>query len=295
MKNITGLILASSLAISASAFGLESLEDEALGTMTGQDGITVSYTPAAGGISFSTILHDADAWAAGVSPAYPAGQGAGAIILGNPLGVGGHTATSIVPPAGQSITAVIDATGDINNVAAGSQAAMMINISIPANTVINTGSISVAQSNGLGNAVTNQTSAIMDNIAITLGATSLVLTLGNEAAGGQMMQFATTMTSGLNIANFILRDANGGGTGGSGFRATSIQLDNAGASNALDVDLRIDLTASGLTTSIVTMGTGGADLKIAGLRLGDSTAPAIGNVDVVGLNMNGAVVTISGH
>lgn len=294
MKTLHRLAFALTVASSATAYGIEPLEDEALGAMTGQDGITVSYTPAVGGVSFSTILHDADAWAAGTNPAYAAGQGAGAIILGNPLGVGGYTATSIVTPAGQSITAVIDATGDFN-VAAGSQAAIMINISIPANTVINTGSISVAQSNGLGNAVTNQTSAIMDSIAITLGATSLVVTLGNEAAGGQMMQFATSMAAGLNIANFVLRDANGGGTGGSGFRASSIQLDNAGASNALDVDFRIDLAPSGLTTSVVTMGTGGADLKIAGLRLGDSTAPAIGNVDVVGLNMNGAIVTISGH
>ncbi|MDO8267705.1 MAG: hypothetical protein Q7T32_07710 [Moraxellaceae bacterium] len=283
MKHATRLILASSIAMSASAFGLESLEDETLSEMTGQDGITVTYTPAAGGVSFSTILHDAD-------PVVD-----GAIVIGNPLSAAGHTATSITTPVGQSIVMLVDATGDIDAGTAGSQAALQINISIPANTVINTGSISAAQSNGLGNAVTNQTGVIMDNISITLGASSLLMTLGNEAPGGQMIRVTTSMAAGLNIANFALKDANGGGTGGSGFRASNILLDNSGASAALDVDFKIDLVPTGVQTSVVTFGTGGTDIKITGLRLGDSAASSIGNVDVVGLNLSGSMVTVAGH
>lgn len=287
MKRTTRLILASSIAMSASAFGLESLKDETLAEMTGQDGITVSYTPAAGGVSFSTIIHDSDAIAAAPS--------AGAIVIGNPLAAAGHSVTNITPPAGQSINITIDATGDINTVTAGSQAAIAINISIPANTVINTGTISAAKSNGLGNAITSQTGVIMDNITLTLGATSLVLNLGNEEPSGQMMRLTTTMATGLNISNFALKDANGGGTGGSGFRATSIQLDNAGASTALDLDFKIDLVPSGIQSTIVTFGTGGSDMKISGLKLGDTTASAIGNVDLIGLNFAGTQLTISGH
>lgn len=283
MKNAAKVILASCVALNATAFGMEALEDESLGEMTGQDGITISYTPAVGGTSFSTIIHDTD-------PAVD-----GAIIIGNPLSAAGHTATSISTPVGQSIDFVIDATGDIDGGTAGNQPALQVNVSIPNNTVINTGSISAAVSNGLGNAVTNQTGAILDNITLTLGATSLLLTLGNEAPGGQMIRLTTSMAAGLNIANFAFKDANGGGTGGSGFRATSIQLDNAGASNALDVDFRIDLIPTGMQTSVVTFGTGGSDIKISGLKLGDTTATAIGNVDVVGLNLSGATIRISGH
>lgn len=294
MKNYKKMAFALTVATSATAYGLEPLEDDLLGEMSGQDGITVTYTPNAGVVSFSTILHDSNMWAAGTNPTYAAGTGAGAIVIGNPLSAAGHTATSFNLPIGQSINFIIDASGDVS-AAPGSQAAIKIDVTIPNNTVIHTGSISAAQSNGLGFGISNQTSAIIDDIAITLGATNLVVFLGNEETGGQMVRLATTMAAGLNISNFVLRDANGGGTGGSGFRADSIQLDNAGASNALDVDFKIDLTAAGLHTTVVTMGTGGADLKISGLRLGDATAPAIGNVDVVGLNMTGATVLISGH
>lgn len=283
MKNAAKVVLASCVALNATAFGMEALEDESLGEMTGQDGITISYTPAVGGMSFSTIIHDTD-------PAVD-----GAIIIGNPLSAAGHTATSISTPVGQSIDFVIDATGDIDGGTVGNQPALQVNVSIPNNTIINTGSISAAVSNGLGNPVTNQTGAILDNITLTLGATSLLLTLGNEAPGGQMIRLTTSMASGLNIANFAFKDANGGGTGGSGFRATSIQLDNAGASNALDVDFKIDLIPTGMQTSVVTFGTGGSDIKISGLKLGDTTATAIGNVDVVGLNLSGATIRISGH
>lgn len=287
MKRTTQLILASSIAMSASAFGLESLEDETLAETTGQDGITIAYTPAAGGTSFSTILHDSDAFAGATS--------AGAIVIGNPLAAGGHAVTSISTPVGQSIDLTIDATGDIDTIAAGSQAAIAINISIPANTVINTGTISAAKSNGLGVAITDQTGVIMDNFTMTLGATSLLINLGNEEASGQMIRLTTSIASGLNIANFALKDANAGGVGGSGFRAASIQLDNAGASSALDVDFKIDLVPSGIQTSVVTFGTGGSDMKISGLKFGDTNAPAIGNVDVVGLNLSGAQLKISGH
>lgn len=287
MKFCTQLILTTAIAMSASAYGLESLEDGALSETTGQDGITISYTPAAGGVSFSTIIHDADAFAGATS--------AGAIVIGNPLSAAGHTATNIALPVGQSVTLTIDATGDIDNVAAGSQASLALNISIPANTVINTGSISAAKSNGTGNLISDQTSVIMDNIAITLGATNLLINLGSEEAGGQMMRLTTSMAAGLNIANFALKDANGGGAGDSGIRAASIQMNNAGASTALDVDLKIDLVPTGLQASVVTLGTGGSDINISGFKLGDTTAPAIGNVDVIGLNMSGAIIRISGH
>lgn len=293
MKRFSRIALASLIAASSSAFALESMEDEALFEATGQDGVTISITPPAGGIVFSTVIHDTD----------PATDGA--IIIGNPLSAAGHTATSITTPVGQAITMLVDATGDIDAGTAGNQASLQVNITIPTGTVINTGTISAAQSNGAGVAVTNQTAAIMDNIAITLGATTLAMTLGNEVATtGQMMRLTSTMTGGLSLANFALRDANGGNgsaaSGGSAIRATNIVMNDLGASTDLTLDARIDVIPTGLQVNLVQMGTlaGGMDVQFTGLRFGSTSAAdnvAIGNVDIVGLNLAGTLVRIAGH
>lgn len=291
MKHFAKLALVSAIAMSSSAFAMEALEDEALAEMTGQDGVTISITPPAGGITMSTVIHDTD-------PAVD-----GAIVIGNPLGAAGHTLTSITTPVGQAIDILVDATGDVDAGTAGNQASLLVNITIPTGTTINTGSISAAQSNGAGVAVTNQTSAIMDNIAITLGATTLAMTLGNEVATtGQMMLLNTTMTGGLSLANFALRDANGGNgtaaSGGSAIRATNIAINNAGASTDLAVNARIDVVPTGLQMNLVTLGTGGMDMSITGLRFGSTSATdnvAIGNVDVIGLNLAGTLIRVAGH
>lgn len=291
MKHFAKLALVSAIAMSSSAFALEAMEDEALAEMTGQDGVTISITPPSGGITMSTVIHDTD-------PTVD-----GAIVIGNPLSAAGHTLTSITTPVGQAIRIDIDATGDVDAGTAGNQASLGINIVIPTGTTINTGSISAAQSNGAGVAVTNQTAAILDNVAITLGATTLAMTLGNEVATtGQMMRLNTTMTGGLSLANFALRDANGGNgtatSGGSAIRATNIAINNAGASTDLTVDARIDVVPTGLQMNMVTLGTGGMDMSITGLRFGSTSNTdnlAIGNVDVIGLNLAGTLIRVAGH
>ncbi|MDO8329606.1 MAG: hypothetical protein Q7T36_03965 [Fluviicoccus sp.] len=293
MKCFNLILLASLIGASSTAFALESMEDAALSEATGQDGITISITPPVAGIVFSTIIHDTD-------PAVD-----GAIIMGNPLSAAGHTATSITTPVGQSINMLIDATGDVDAGTAGNQASLQVNVVIPTGTIIHTGSISAAQSNGAGVAVTNQTAAIMDDLTITLGATTLAMTLGNEVATtGQMMRLTSTMTGGLSLANFALRDANGGNgsaaSGGSAIRATSINMNDTGAGANLAIDARIDVVPTGLQVNVVQLGTlaGGADVLITGLRFGSTSAVdnvAIGNVDIVGLNLAGTLVKIAGH
>ncbi|MDO8331801.1 MAG: hypothetical protein Q7T36_15150 [Fluviicoccus sp.] len=293
MTHFNRLLLASLIATSSSAFALESLEDEALSQTSGQDGVTISITPPVAGIVFSTVIHDSD-------PAVD-----GAIIIGNPLSAAGHTATSITTPVGQSINLVVDATGDVDAGTAGNQASLLVNVVIPTGTIIHTGSISAAQSNLAGVAVTNQTAAIVDDITVTLGATTLAMTLGNEVATtGQMMRFTSLMTGGLTLANFALRDANGGNgsaaSGGSAIRATSIVMNDLGASTDLNIDARIDVVPTGLQVNLVQFGTlaGGADVQLTGLRFGSTSAVdnvAIGNVDIVGLNLAGTLIKIAGH
>jgi len=288
MKTFSRLILASAIATTSSAIAMEAMEDEALAETTGQDGVTINITPPAAGIAMSNVIHDSNGFTGATS--------AGAIVIGNPLAAAGHTVTSIDTPGVTTIDMVIDATGDIDSVTAGNQAALNIAITIPTGTIINTGTISAAKSNGGGVAVTDQTGVIMDNTAITLGATTLVMTLGNEVATtGQMMRLNTTMTGGLDMANFALRDANGGGTGGSAIRATNIAIDNSGVSTDLTIDAKVDVVPTGLQINLVTMGTGGTDMSISALKLGDTTAVAIGTVDVIGLNMNGTLIKIAGH
>lgn len=296
MKHFAKLALVSAMAMSSSAFAMEAMEDEALAEATGQDGVTISITPPGGGITMSTVIHDADMWAASANPAYAAGTGAGAIVIGNPIAAAGHTATNITTAS--AIIIDIDAAADVDAVTAGSQgAALGIKVTLPS-TTIQTGTISAAVSNGQGAAVTGQTGVIMDNLSIALNGAVLFMTLGNEATGGQMMRFGSTLANGLTLSNFALKDANGGGTNGSAIRATQIKVDDLGAANNdLAVDAKIDVVPQGLQVNLVKVGESGMDVKIQGLKFGDTTAtaPAIGNVDIVGLNLAGTIIGVRGH
>lgn len=288
MKALTWLIALSAV-LSAPALALEALDDEALADTLGRDGLTITLDPA-DAYTFSTILHDSDGFSGFTTP--------GAFVLGNPLGAGatGHTPTSIDPGA-NPITILIDATGDIDSGTAGSQASLSINVTLPANTIIHTGTLSIARSNGTGTSITNQSSVILNDMTITLpGTTVLAMTLGNEAADGQMMRLTTNMTNGLTISNFAIRDATATDANGYAIRADSIAVTNAGGTN-LDVDLKIDAASTGLVTTFTQLGsdTNGMDIKMNNLRLGNSTSNSMGNLHILGLNMNDATLRISGH
>lgn len=289
MKRVSRLILVTCAAIAAPALALEALDDEDLSGSLGQAGVTVTITPPVAGYTFSTVIHDSNGFTGFTSP--------GAIVLGNPLGVAGHTA-SLFSTAGSPITIDIDAAADVDAVSAGSQgAALGIKITIPANTVLNTGTLSIARSNGGGVAITNQSAVILNSMNITLpGASTLFMTLGNEATGGQMMRFGSNLTSGLSISNFALRDATAVDANGAGIRAGSIALTNAGAAN-LNVDAKIDVVPTGLQATLTQIGsaTTGVDVRMTDLRLGDTTTTSMGNLNILGLNMNGSVLKISGH
>lgn len=292
MKHFAKIALVSAIAMSSSAFAMEAMEDEALSETTGQDGVTVSIQPPAAGITFSTVIHDSNGFTGATS--------AGAIVFGNATGATGtglgHIVTNIDTPGTTTIDLLIDATGDIDAGTAGNQAALNIDVTIPTGTTIQTGTLSAARSTGAGLALTDPTGVIMDNMTLTLGATNLDITLGNEVATtGQMIRVNTTMTGGLDITNFALRDANGGGTGGSAIRAATVAIDDAGAGTNLTVDARIDVVPTGLQINLVTMGTGGTDISMGGFKLGDTAAVAIGAVDIIGLNMSGTLIRVGGH
>lgn len=288
MKHLTRLVALSAV-LSAPALALEALDDEDLAGSMGQAGVTVSITPPVAGYSFSTVIHDSNGFTGFTSP--------GAFVLGNPLGAAGHTATSF-STGGSAINILIDATGDVDSGTVGNQASVGINITIPANTVINTGTLSIARSNGPGVAVTSQSAVILNNMTITLpGTTVMDFTLGNEVATtGQMMRLTTNMTSGLTLTNFALRDATAVDANGFAIRAGSVAVTNASAAN-LDVDAKVDVVPTGLRTTFTQLGSAasGIDIRMTDLRIGDTASASMGNLNILGLNMNGSVLRLSGY
>jgi len=100
--------------------------------------------------------------------------------------------------------------------------------------------------------------------------------LATKAAGGN----ATA------IADKLIVDADAA-TNLAGFRATVLSETQTATQGAYN-GLVIEMAQFGHATN-------GADLAINNIRLGDSTAKTLGDVQILGLNINGTVAVISGH
>lgn len=274
MKGLKKLVLASAIiAASSSSFAMQAMDEEAMAATTGQDGISVTIATTSA-ITGNIIVHDKDGYASGAGDA-------GAIVISN---------FSLDTPA---IDLVIDAEGDDT----ASAPYLNIGVSIGAGTTIATGDISVATSNGLGNAVTNQTAVLIDSMDITLGATTANIQLGN-APQGAMITLDTVMTGGLTINEFKLNDVSSGG--GGSIAVDSIAVRGAAEAN-LTVDAEVAVIASGLQITVNTLGTGGLYTALTDVRLGatdysvPTLAPSIGDVEIIGLNLAGTTITVAGH
>jgi len=290
MKLFPQLALVSAIAVSGSAFAMEALNDATLSNTTGQDGITIAIKPPtknfdakinpttgtttdyfngtgglAGVLDIDSIrIHDKDG--------YNGSGDAGAIVLDN------FSLAGSAP-----IIVKIDADGNAG------LPVLNVNVELPTTLVIRTGDISVASSAGIGAAISNQTK-ILDSMDIRLGAATLNVQLGNEIQGA-MIQVAGSINGGLVINNFKLNDANSGGSIG----IDSLTLiDTAGT--ALTLASAIDVVAGGLQIESTSLNK--LDVRMQDVRLGDFsvTAPnSIGDVELVGIDTFGTVLTISGH
>ncbi len=263
-------------ALPATGFSMEAMEDSALSGVTGQDGISIAINT---NLAASLIVHDTD----GIPTSVTAGHtNAGALIMDD----------FAINTAGGDITLDIDA-GD--SAATGTAPVLNVEVGIPNATVITLGSVDIANSNRDGGTwgvdATNRVDDVLNLGSITLGATTLNIQLANEPQG-DMIALNTTITNGVSISGFALNDANSGG--GIGVGTLSV-LDSGGGTN-LSVDAGVNVTASGMTVRLDQLGdaTSGADVRLAGVNLGDGTGPNLGDVELVGLNLNGTTVTISG-
>ena len=326
MKMFTKLALVSSMAISANAMAMQSMDDAALSAATGQDGINI-------GIGISKIeiekvlIHDNDGLGGTAA-------NAGAIVIKS-NGTGATTANGIV------ITAPMDATGTaVDNSRAlashnladltidtdkgtGANGAFLNVAAAVSGLDIYIGEIGVSGSNAASTTVrrgndTANYNAILSGLTIKTGLTNANIQLG-AAPQGAMIVLNTTMQGGLEIKNLGIVDSStktGTADGTTGNRAAgqifleSIKVSDANAANltvkaAVSVVGKEDtnngylriITGSGATTPKT-------DMYIKGIHLGSQAAASIGDVEVQGLqtyyfngtaNVQGSMITISGH
>ncbi len=283
MKMFTKLVLVSSMAISANAMAMQSMDDAALSAATGQDGINIGIALDSTGISIDKLyLHDNDGLQTSTGITGATGV-AGAIAI-------------------DGITITQTGTGNLLDLAidtdAGTSGEAFLNIAASVGAVdISIGSIGVAPSNGASltdtttavRGVTGTPTEILTGLDLSLGAISANVQLGATPQGA-MIKLDSTLEGGLTISNLGINDAAGGG---------QIYLDNIyvrGAGNTtgdLDIDTDISVTQNGL--QLKNNSTQGMNVYLEGVRLGSSTAASIGDVEIQGLNVGTSTITISGY
>ena len=329
MKMFTKLALVSSMAISANAMAMQSMDDAALSAATGQDGINI-------GIGISKIeiekvlIHDNN----GLTNATLGGTStAGAIVIkGNGTGLTATNGVVITAPMLNATTVdntralashnLADLTID-TDAGTGTNGAFLNVAAAVSGLDIYIGEIGVSGSNTAGSTVRRGNDAanynkILSGLTIKTGVMNANIQLG-AAPQGAMIVLNTTMQGGLEIKDLGIVDSStktGTADGAAGNRAAgqiyldSIRVSDANATN-LTVNAAVSVVGKEDTNNgylrIVT-GSGATtpktDMYIKGVYLGSQTAGSIGDVEVQGMqtyyfngttNVPGSVITISGH
>ncbi|MFZ5722988.1 MAG: DUF6160 family protein [Pseudomonadota bacterium] len=264
------------------AHAVDMLDDSMLSGVTGQDGVAVSLSL---NVTTNAIVHDTD----GIDNVSTTYSFDGAIIM---TGVALNT-------NGNAIRLEIDA-GDVTT-AAGTAPVLNVNVSIPTGTTIQTGDLTVGNSNrddagAWGFEAATESGVIMQNATITLGATTANIQLGNEAQGN-MIQIDTVITGGISIANSALIDAGGIAslTGGAIGSSNMTIVDNGGTDLTVDAGVDVD-EGQGLVITLNQLGAAatGFDVRIERQYLGTTTLGYIGDVELTGVNLNGSTIAVSG-
>jgi len=304
MKLFTQLALVSAIAVSGNAMAMQALDDAQLASTTGQDGITLTIKPpikpfaaltagAGGVINIDSIyVHDKG----GLAAADGGTDTSGAIVLD------GFAIAGSAP-----IVVKIDADGN-----AGNGAFLNVNVALPSELIIRTGDIGVAQSaRGVGAATTvrglvGPSTKILDSIDVKLGGATMNIQLGNQVQAGfvnaeTMIKVSGSIANGLVISGITLEDNDGvaasatnlGSSGGQISIGDIVVTDNGNLAT-LTLATDIDVSTNGL---VLTMGGSKTDVLLADVRLGDTTlaTSSIGDVEIVGLDMVGTQIAVTGH
>jgi hypothetical protein len=317
MKMFTKLALVSSMAISANAMAMQSMDDAALSAATGQDGINL-------GIGISKIeiekvlIHDND----GLDSTLVGLGGtdtAGAIVI---KGNATQTNGIVITPGTTTLPShnLADITIDTDAGAGGGNTAFLNVAAQVSGLNIAIGEIGVSASGTAG--ATNirrgndsaNYNAILSGLTLKTGVTSANIQLG-AAPQGAMIVLNTTMTGGLEITDLGILDnstANAAASRPAGeIRIGSIKVADANATD-LSVNAKVSVFGASATTGNgylqVITGSGAStpktDIYVSSVKLGSAAAGSIGDVEVQGMqtyynvgagDVAGTRITISGH
>ncbi|RZG78751.1 pilus assembly protein FilA [Acinetobacter sp. WCHAc060033] len=296
MKLFTKLALVSAVAVSSNAMAMQAMDDAALSSTTGQDGISIGI-----GISRVEIdkLHvfDGDGLAggyntvtvnSGVVTSTPTTAAAGAITI-NDVVVGAPMTAKIIPdpndatkqiedPSGAKtldVTRTISATDhNLANLVIdtdGGNGSPFLNVAATVSGLdISLGKIEVndvTSSSKAGAYVAGTGSAeILSGLSLKTGRMTANIQLGNTPQGA-MIKLDGSMIGGLEINDLALKDASAGG--GGYITIGGIKLKDTGTSDlALNADVAV--TKEGLAVTAM-KNAAGTDIYITKVVLGGGT------------------------
>ncbi|WP_180005464.1 MULTISPECIES: DUF6160 family protein [unclassified Acinetobacter] len=328
MKNFTKLALVSSIAFSANAMAMQAMDDAALSSTTGQDGINIGI-----GISKVEIeklfIHDND----GLTDTAKGGTStAGAIVIkgngikgddlenkGIIIGANYENGGAYLLKTGNLADLRIDtdagtgANGAFINIAA-DVSGLDINIGEIGVTASGTvGTTGIRRGGKLGGTDANY-NAILSGLSLKTGSMTANIQLG-AAPQGAMIKLSTTMVGGLEIKNLGILDAStkkglGDGTSTDNRAAGEIFIESIKVADASENDLTINQDIrvygkDGTNNGYIQMvsNSGPIDNYVRGVHLGSRDAGSIGDIEVQGLQTYyspslgaytpGSVITIS--
>ncbi|WP_026471829.1 putative pilus system protein FilA [Alkanindiges illinoisensis] len=302
MKLFTKLALVSAVAISGQAMAMQSMDDSALSSTTGQEGITLTIKTDEVKIG-KLIVHDNDglSTAATISPTTAAtagGTATGGGITVNGVSVKVDT-TSPFALASAGARAALGLTNDVLAIvkvdadAGAGGTAPVLNVNMLNNAMaIHVDSIGVGASNSVASmagkarrGVTSEVSLI-ENVDLTIGASALNIQLGNQPQGA-MIAANGVIGGGIRIANLTVNDNVGGGQVG----IQNMAITSADSTN-LTVNTLIGVNNQGLSIK----STGANDIYMGSIKLGDlSTAASLGSIEIQGMEMVNSEILVSGH
>lgn len=314
MKMFTKLALVSSMAISANAMAMQAMDDAALSSATGQDGINIGIGTGLNA-DLATFMGSAAATTKGilVEDLYVHdNDGLAATAAFNGVNLGGKATPGAIHIDGLGLQATagadnFDGTLSTNllnlkiDTDAGDAAAGGAFLNIGANVAalrVKVGAISIGASGAapdlasanIRRGTTGTENQILTGLTLDMGKVAANVQLGATPQGAMVL--VKSSLSGLNITNLGINDAAGGGQ----IYLDGLHVRGAGG-GAIDVDLGISVKSTGL--EITNNSAAGNDIYVKAVRLGaaatGSTNASIGDVEVQGLKLGQTKITIAGY
>lgn len=274
---LAGCLISASI---APAFAMELMGDEFLSNAIAQDGISATLFTQ-NGITGTLAWVDRDGLDVSSQP--------GAVVFGN----GTPEDTFRFSKGKYEFTVDIDGGNAVTSEAS----KLNLNVKLPEDFSISTGTVYVANKsradmdNMKVGSYTNKIK-IMNDMHIQLAGLEMNIQLGHQAQGAFMV-LNGTVSDGIKISNLdIYDDSSVGNEFGIGFSNISIKDNNS--QDFTFGGAHVDISRNGLF--ILTSPDKKVDIRAENMTLGAlNTAPSIGAVALIGLDVGSKAILISGH